>query len=347
MNVRVKRGFTLIELLVVIAIIAVLIALLLPAVQAAREAARRAQCVNNLKQIGLGLHNYHQSNDKFPLGGSCNQGSQGCTGLWNGVSAQAQMLSYMEQAQIYNAINFSIAGPGGTPAGNTNQNQTAWVTKINTFLCPSDGNAGTAQANNGLININSYVGSMGTTSISYSSTSTGLFSYGACYGIRDVTDGTSNTVAFSEMLVGDNSNTPAKRTNGVMSTGAPGYADVNTVGVTALQSGALATCTTSYLTGTLNNSVGCLWFVGTMGDSMFNTIVPPNSTQYRWGACKGGGGGWAEGMNYANASSNHSGGTNVLMADGSVRFVKTSINMYTWWNLGTRANGEVVDASAF
>src|ERR1700761_3968777 len=108
---RAKRGFTLIELLVVIAIIAVRLALLLPAVQAAREAARRSQCVNNLKQIGLGLHNYHQTNDKFPIGGSCNQltatnqTNTPCT-LWDGMSAQAQMLPFMEQTAIYSSINF-------------------------------------------------------------------------------------------------------------------------------------------------------------------------------------------------------------------------------------------------
>src|SRR4051794_12268419 len=102
-----RRGFTLIELLVVIAIIAVLIALLLPAVQAAREAARRAQCVNNLKQIGLALHNYHQSNDRFPIGGACSNSPVPCN-TWNGFSAQAQMLPQMEQQAMFNSINFML-----------------------------------------------------------------------------------------------------------------------------------------------------------------------------------------------------------------------------------------------
>jgi len=114
-----RRGFTLIELLVVIAIIAVLIALLLPAVQAAREAARRSQCVNNLKQMGLALHNYHQSLGSFPMGVSFTYGN-----YWGQWSAQALMLPYMEQTSIYNACNFSLALDDGNARGGTAANST-------------------------------------------------------------------------------------------------------------------------------------------------------------------------------------------------------------------------------
>jgi len=118
------RGFTLIELLVVIAIIAVLIALLLPAVQAAREAARRAQCVNNLKQLGLGMHNYHSSLDCFPMGASASfynyDGSGAKYTTWNNWSAHALMLNYLEQGPLYNAINFNYEGRGSDLASFSN-----------------------------------------------------------------------------------------------------------------------------------------------------------------------------------------------------------------------------------
>src|SRR4051795_7219477 len=107
MKSRTRRGFTLIELLVVIAIIAVLIALLLPAVQAAREAARRSQCINNLKQLGLGLHNYHQALGVFPLGNAVAYSDPGVQTEWGTWSAQAFLLPYMEQQPIYNSMNFA------------------------------------------------------------------------------------------------------------------------------------------------------------------------------------------------------------------------------------------------
>src|SRR3954451_8551543 len=120
-------GFTLIELLVVIAIIAVLIGLLLPAVQAAREAARRAQCVNNLKQIGLALHNYHDTNGAFPIGLSLDV----ATGTSTNLSYQARLLPFMEQTTIANAINFNLSSTNAV-------NATAMVTSVSNFICPSD-----------------------------------------------------------------------------------------------------------------------------------------------------------------------------------------------------------------
>src|SRR6516164_1108147 len=154
MTNRRRRGFTLIELLVVIAIIAVLIALLLPAVQAAREAGRRSQCVNNMKQIGLALHNYHTSNNSFPLGGSQNAFSgPGNYHPWCAWSAQGLMLGYIDQGPLYNAANFSVV----PLLGNLSPlNATVANTIVSTFLCPSDANAGRQD-------INSYYACYGTT----------------------------------------------------------------------------------------------------------------------------------------------------------------------------------------
>src|SRR3954447_4227848 len=139
------RGFTLIELLVVIAIIAVLISLLLPAVQSAREAARRAQCINNLKQMGLAMHNYHQATGSFPLANTLAYSDVGQQTDWGTWSAHAMMLPYMEQGPLYNACNFSW---DAWYQGSTNSwtghpaNTTVWRAIVGTFLCPSDGLAG-------------------------------------------------------------------------------------------------------------------------------------------------------------------------------------------------------------
>jgi prepilin-type N-terminal cleavage/methylation domain-containing protein/prepilin-type processing-associated H-X9-DG protein len=350
------RAFTLIELLVVIAIIAVLIALLLPAVQAAREAARRAQCVNNLKQIGLGLHNYHSVNDVFPLGASLQPNNPGTTYNWSSWSAQAMMLPYLEQSALYNAANFSWAPepysePTPQDAGYKSMggyiNSTVYNTKINSFLCPSDGNAGN-------VNINSYHGSLGTTTYNtgqHNPASTGAFGMQLSYGLRDVTDGSSNTVAFAEALVGNpNTGGPVKG-NGTGNTGsnnAGNKLDVNQVGLNGVKLD-LQACNTKFLTAYLADDRGYRWGMGALGYSLFNTVVPPNGAggQYTWNSCRVDCCDQAQAAHYQPTSSNHAGGVNVLMCDGSVKFVKNSVQWFTWWALGTRANGEVIDASSY
>ena len=358
-----RRGFTLIELLVVIAIIAVLIALLLPAVQAAREAARRAQCVNNLKQFGLAMHNYHSSNDVFPMGASqCFYnygGGMPCT-TWNNWSAHAMMLNYLEQAPLFNAINFSYEGRGSDYASAANAS--AYNAKIAIFLCPSD-------PNGGRVNDNCYSGSVGPTTNaggdvpprpaglpctgpgSYANDTSGVFAFRLAYGLRDITDGSSNTIAFSEGQAGAVAQMVAPG-NMIMGAGLGGAYFLNAGQNATAVLADLQICSSKYVasnSGNISVGHGHDWGIGGMGATLFNTIAPPNSTQYTWAACRTDCGGGCDGasMDYSNAQSYHSGGVNALLADGSVRFLKSSIALPVYWGLGTRAGGEVLSSDSY
>jgi prepilin-type N-terminal cleavage/methylation domain-containing protein/prepilin-type processing-associated H-X9-DG protein len=345
----VRTGFTLIELLVVISIIAVLIALLLPAVQSAREAARRAQCVNNLKQMGLALHNYYTSNDTFPPGTSLalyDNFAAADTWSWNNWSAQALMLPYLEQNPIYNTVNFSIAPIANFNAGAASN--TALAVRVAAFLCPSDANAGPNF-------INSYYGSMGT-SIGYTvqSQSSGLFAETIGRKFQAITDGSSNTIAFSERLTG-NPNAPDHATGNGMD-GVNGGAlweavDVQTDIPNLLKT--LQACDAAWQANltisTAFQSSGQFWAWGAPNMTLFNVVVPPNSTQHPWNSCRNDcvPGCGTDNSHINNATSFHPGGCNVLFCDGSVRFVKSSISLRTWLGLGTIAGGEVISSDSY
>ena len=355
-----RRGFTLIELLVVIAIIAVLIALLLPAVQSAREAARRMQCTNNLKQIGIALHNYHDVKGGFPMGagsGIYSFPNYNSKHFW---SAHAAMLPMLEKGPIYNAINFNWGTGDNTGAGAVFFiNSTAIQAQIKEFLCPSDPNgpisllAGTGTGNN------DYFACVGATSDLLGTFSagapslatiktTGTFAFQQSKPISAIIDGTSNTVAFAESTVGSATAAFGQRLIGMNSVNMSAAAvqfnvfnDPNNV-----KSG-IATCSVAWNAGgaKIDKQRGDSWATGGMAMTLFNTVVPPNGQNDTWAYCGKSSSGTMS--TFSNADSYHPGGVNVLMGDGSVKFIKDSINQSTWWSLGTIGGGEVISADSY
>jgi prepilin-type N-terminal cleavage/methylation domain-containing protein/prepilin-type processing-associated H-X9-DG protein len=361
------RGFTLIELLVVIAIIAVLIALLLPAVQAAREAARRAQCTNNLKQIGLALHNYHSSNECFPLGAFLAYKIGGASGFNGCSSVHARILNFVEQAPLYNALNASVAVLND--AASVALNSTVILTRLNVYLCPScpaPGYAINLAAKNAALNGftatgNSYFASLGP-NLEFDATMTndpprGVFQYlGSTIGLRDITDGSSNTIAFGEWKMGQGmmnnvviptdiafqgfppgttQNTPPPNNFMSMPNGWPNLQQWLPICYTSVQSAGRFGST---------SQLGIMWSVALMGDTLGTTILAPNAP---YPNCSTNNADTLQTPGMFNLSSYHPGGANVLFCDGSVHFLKNSISPPTLWALGTRAIGEVISSDSY
>jgi prepilin-type N-terminal cleavage/methylation domain-containing protein/prepilin-type processing-associated H-X9-DG protein len=330
-----RRGFTLIELLVVIAIIAVLIGLLLPAVQAAREAARRIQCVNNLKQLGLAIQNYHDANNAIPPD-SMNSAPAG-VGPSNNFSMKTRLLPYLEQAAMFNALNMSFQAtdaPNATIHNNAN---------VASFLCPSDGNwpqpnvSATNYPNNiGLLRTQPGSSTLGT--LDGPAYKLGQPPEDATVSFATVTDGTSNTVIFSEFVKGKNTaglpyTFPGYSLNLVFDAGVP-----ETPGRTPLQF--QQACTTS--TSAVYDQKGTDWIINDCGKGgCYSHVMAPNTRACWYGNSSN------TDHTLVGASSYHSGGVNVTMLDGSVKFVKNSISTVTWWAIATKAGGEVVSADSF
>jgi prepilin-type N-terminal cleavage/methylation domain-containing protein/prepilin-type processing-associated H-X9-DG protein len=370
---RDRRAFTLIELLVVIAIIAVLIALLLPAVQSAREAARRAQCTNNLKQLGLAVHNYHATNNSFPSGAMwpCSvvdfgNGNQGACWGW-GVGPLVQVFNYLEQTALYNAYNAALGVYGSYPPSTSGPtlwwgNTTVFNTQTATFLCPSDSRQLPTSSQVTVVNYGGNYGgpfAMGgfTGTIipdanpgSWASNDVDNFLPTArTVGIQSVTDGTSNTSLWSEML------TPPGGGTTVTGTGKNAenrvFFNANAPNSTATAAGVLqflAACRNIPPgTAAQSSTMGYQWWSAFPGyvNNNYNHVGTPNSRQ-----CQSSGRIDSWGMDvYGTASPNslHPGGVNVGFADGSVRFIKDSISPQTWWALGSRANGEVISSDSY
>jgi len=353
---RKKRGFTLIELLVVIAIIAILISLLLPAVQQAREAARRTQCRNNLKQIGLALHNYHDVHLSFPPGRMSPQ--KGDFAGWPGnacwfgmISPHLFILPFIDQVNIYNRIDpnfYRLRFPPDNP--DCSVNGALALTPLSVFKCPSDGGASSEEASNNY-RYNTGVtacagvdaGDRGEYDATFS-TNCATELYGAAGGmfhdnggvsISDVIDGTSNTVMFSERVVGDGSS------------GTIGDGDINrtlsksTSHTTAI---VLASCSPPQTDPSkYSNNNGAFndgpWYFGTFQNTQYGHVLTPNDKIRDCGVSSSVADSNLE-LQIVGARSRHAGQVLAMTADGSVRGVSNNVDTAVWQAVGTRAGGE-------
>ena len=339
-----QRGFTLIELLVVIAIIAVLIALLLPAVQAAREAARRMQCTNNLKQIGLALHNYEGTNLAFPptsilYGVEAGSPRAQFKSNW---SVLARIAPFLEQGAMFNSMNFATK-PGNPP------NTTIQRLTVAAFLCPSDPNIAPApNTDSGIAGVVSYGNNVGDWYVweELGPINRAAFSPNVSKSIAQMTDGLSNTLFFSESQIGHHEFRHCSSLGGLSYNNYPDVANSPAL---------IATIAPSCEAITLNEQGHIAWTNGSVFNSGVTTALTPNTkvivsssgatAPYDLVTSDENQGGPV----YAalTADSYHPGGVNCLLGDGSVKFLKTTINGLAWRALGTIAGGEVISADSF
>lgn len=317
MKVQQKSGFTLIELLVVIAIIAILIALLLPAVQQAREAARRSQCKNQLKQIGLAMHNYHEAHLTLPLGGVQSTHNHDGSPLNNNRDCwgfAARILPFIDQAPMYNTINWSVRSNG-----NGTVNREHRLSKVPVFVCASDDEIVTESGNNTWgSRIYNYVGCFGTTTYDARNltrggvTTTGkvgLFEFDRAIKIRDCTDGMSNTLMVGEII------TPVR---------------FNTWGAMGRTINLMGTGFTTFYTPNTQSDDELLRCHADLGSNLGArcTQTGVGSQEYQ--------------KHVVSLRSWHTGGVHVVLGDGAVRFLSENIDLGTYRALAGRSDGLVV-----
>jgi prepilin-type N-terminal cleavage/methylation domain-containing protein len=318
---RPRRGFTLVELLVVIAIIAILIGLLLPAVQKVRASAARTQCTNNIKQLSLALHNYHGTWHSFPWG-YLNQVSPQYPALpasrfrW---STLAVLTPFLEQTNVYNTLDLTIPLYMDAAGDVFPQNQFGVSQVVKLFLCPADSLTIVYPA----FGPTNYVGCLGSGSGGgHRAPSDGIFYNNSQTRISDVTDGLSNTALLSEQLLGR---------------GGPNLTSAAGVDVRfhygSISAKAPVSDTACAAITTWKTDRGARWADGEVQYGLYDHHYPPNAAAWDCVALE---------YSWKAARSQHVGGVNLGLADGSVRFVSNGVDLATWQAVGTRAGEEVL-----
>jgi prepilin-type N-terminal cleavage/methylation domain-containing protein/prepilin-type processing-associated H-X9-DG protein len=307
-----RRAFTLVELLIVIAVIGVLVALLLPAVQAARSTARRTACVNNLRQLGVALQNYHAAKQRFPAGRGAPTPRI--------FSPQAYLLAFMEQDSLRAQIDFSDApAPFNTPTASYTavRNHAAATTSVSTLLCPAD--AGQGRVSGVVYGATNYAGCAGSGGNFGSLTDAdGVFFLASAVRFKDVTDGASNTALLSERPLGPGDLELIRQADLILEL--PASADPS------------ETACASDGSGAWNVERGGKWIVGNYGNTLYNHALPPNAIE--WDCMNA-----TQQKGRLAARSWHAGGVNMAYGDGSVRFVENAIDEAVWQAAATRAGG--------